>query len=457
MHESGMHKLGSRKKIRAILRSLESRFLVRKSFKLGALIRGGDCEEPIHRWFCYREGYSLALAARLIQDVPQSGLVADPCCGTGVTLLAARYHGCSSIGVDINPLAAFASRVKTVNYSEKRLHLNAVYENLQSLSPTYPTHDPPMLRKLERVFMPSILQALLVIQYGVMELKEQKERDFFLLAWISVLEEVSNLKREGSLKHRRRRRLYQGGYEVLPLNEWQSKAFPADPFAHVLSKFLSRVQEMLSDLEMLSQKTSEKRALDSVVSRGSAMNLNEFVTAGSADAVVFSPPYLNTLNYVNAYRIELWMGGFLRSYDERKELNRSSIRSHLDTSLVREGDRDLPEEIEGLIGLMDTDSFWNTSIPQMVRGYFHDMEKILRESFKVLKPGGICRIVIGTSAYGMVVIPTDTLLAVIAEAKGFTVERISVARSLGTSSQQMPSLKPFHAYLRESILFLRKN
>ena len=42
-------KPGRRKQIRAILRSLESRFFVRKSFKLGVLIRaGGDCEEPVH-------------------------------------------------------------------------------------------------------------------------------------------------------------------------------------------------------------------------------------------------------------------------------------------------------------------------------------------------------------------------------------------------------------------------
>ena len=464
--KTGGYKPGSRKKIRAILHSLETRFPVRRSFKWGELVRsGGDCDEPVQRWFCYREGYSLALAARLLQDVLQGGLVVDPCCGTGVTLLAGRERGCSSVGIDLNPLAAFASRVKTANYSEvKRVRLTAISKRLSNLCPTDPTHEAPELRNLGRVFLPTVLHALLVIQHAITQIGEADERDFFLLAWLSLLEGVSNLKREGSLKNRRRRRLYRGGYEVLPTQVWQSSSFPADPFAYVLSTFLSRVQEMFTDLDVDNLEVTAREVLrpcsmkapQSAVFRGSAMELGTFLAPGSADAVVFSPPYLNTLNYVNAYRIELWMGGFLRSYDERKELNRSSIRSHFDTSLVREGDSDLPEELEGLIRLMDADSLWSPDIPQMVRGYFHDMGKILEESFKVLKAGGVCRIVIGTSAYGLVVVPTDTLLAAIAETKGFTVERISVARPLGTSSQQMPNLKPFHDYLRESILFLRK-
>ena len=462
-------KRGRRKQIGAILRSLESRFSVRKSFKLGGLVRaGGDCEEPVHRWFCYREGYSLALAARLLQDVPQGGLVVDPCCGTGVTLLAARERECFSIGIDPNPLATFASRVKTTGYSEgARQRLINLSESLGGLHLTDPAHEPPTLRRLERVFMPEVLHALLVIQCRIIEIEEAEARDFFLLAWLSVLEGLSNLRREGSLKSRRRKRLYGGGYEVVPLEVWQSGALPADPFAHVLSEFLSRAQEMLADLG--SQGTSRRsvvgtpeiksheKSYEPVVFGGSAMDLDTVVQPESADAVVFSPPYLNTLNYVNAYRIELWMGGFLRSYEDRKTLNRGSIRSHFDTTLTREGDGEPLEELEGLIGWMDEGALWNPEIPQMVRGYFHDLAKVLERTFAVLKPGGVCRIVVGTSAYGRVVIPTDLLLAAIAEAKGFMVERISVARSLGTSSQQMPSLKPFHGYLRESILFLRKN
>ena len=380
-----------------------------------------------------------------------------------MTLLAARERGYSSIGIDVNPLATFASRVETARYSEeKRFHLVDLQASLNAIRPTDPAHEPPTLRRLERVFMPEVLRALLVIQRRIIEIEEAEARDFFLLAWLSILVEVSNLKREGSLKHRRRRRLYQGGYEVLPLEVWQSDALPADPFKSVLANFLNATQDMLTDLEVRSEGNTigeggmEKEGLEARVLSGSAMELDQFVQPESADAVVFSPPYMNTLNYVNAYRIELWMGGFLRSYEDRKELNRFSIRSHFDTRLVREGDPEPLEEVEGLIGLMDADALWNPDIPQMMRGYFHDLAKILEKTFAALKTGGVCRIVIGTSAYGRVVIPTDLLLAAIAETKGFTVERISVARFLGTSSQQMPSLKPFRDYLRESVLFLRK-
>src|SRR6478672_8056430 len=68
--------------------------------------------EPFHRWARYREGFSGSLVQELLDRSPQSKdstVVADPMCGSGSTLVAARQRGFDVIGCDVNDFAAFIS------------------------------------------------------------------------------------------------------------------------------------------------------------------------------------------------------------------------------------------------------------------------------------------------------------------------------------------------------------
>ena len=85
------------------------------------------------------------------------------------------------------------------------------------------------------------------------------------------------------------------------------------------------------------------------------------------------------------------------------------------------------------------------------------MAEVLAQLYIVLKPLGKCVIMVGNSAYGGVVIPTDALLAKIATGLGFKVEKLAVARPLTTSSQQRSALGERKEFLRESLLVLLKD
>ena len=69
---------------------------------------------------------------------------------------------------------------------------------------------------------------------------------------------------------------------------------------------------------------------------------------------------------------------------------------------------------------------------------------------------GFVGIVVGNSAYSDVIIPTDILIARIAEEVGFKIKNIFVTRHLTTSSQQKQNLEYLKKYLRESIVLLEK-
>lgn len=83
-----------------------------------------------------------------------------------------------------------------------------------------------------------------------------------------------------------------------------------------------------------------------------------------------------------------------------------------------------------------------------MRGYFDDTKTLLEKLYHVTEIGGYVGIVVGNSAYTGVVVPSDLIIAEIAEHIGFSVHSIFITRHLTTSSQQRKELEPLKQYLR---------
>lgn len=67
----------------------------------------------------YPARYVPALPRQVLELLePGEGLVLDPFCGSGTTLVEARRRGLPSVGVDINPVACLISRVRTSTWAE---------------------------------------------------------------------------------------------------------------------------------------------------------------------------------------------------------------------------------------------------------------------------------------------------------------------------------------------------
>ncbi len=170
------------------------------------------------------------------------------------------------------------------------------------------------------------------------------------------------------------------------------------------------------------------------------------------DASIFSPPYANRFDYFESFKVELWFGNFVNSYAELQKLRKASLRSHLNADFNRPVEP--LESLEKLIGLMDQNaSSWRMGVPDLVRGYFHDLGIVLRQCRQVA-PSGRCYVVVGNSAFAGVIIPTDVLTAMVGIQAGFQRARILEARHLTVAPQQRNKLKGFEQYMRESIVIL---
>ncbi len=409
---------------------------------------GGGAGLPIHRWHRYREGFSPALIAEL----RLGHRILDPFCGSGSIMVGAAQQGRSAVGVDVNPLAAFVARVKLTplegHEAEAAASFLASFDREMERVAAWPT---PALRIVDKVFEPKVLDAVLRLRRLIESRRDMQPRlrDFLFLAWLSILQDVGSYFKEGNgIKYRNRKRL-KTGYVARPEGQWQHERFGTDQAAFVRTSYRAKLAEMLADVDAWGAGNwAAQRVIE-----GNSLEETGRLDAGSFDSVIFSPPYANRFDYFESQKVELWFGGFVDTYDDMNKLRKRSLRSHLGSAL--NGDVAPLPEIDELIGLIDPDSYAvRMRVPALIRGYFSDMAQILHCCRRVLRTDGTCHVVVGNSAYGGVIIPTDALIARLARVVGFESATVIPVRHLTVAPQQRTELHGSEQFMRESIVVM---
>jgi hypothetical protein len=351
--------------------------------------------------------------------------------------------------VDINPLSVFVTKVKTKNYSKD--FIPAVLEALDNIisSRDSAAIQKPDSKIFEKAFHPEILEYLLKLKYRINRIINPDVRDFILLAYLSIIEKVSNTYKEGNgIKYRFTKRT-KNGYVQIPIEEWQQLKLPSDKIGFVNGELTKQIGIMLRDVEDYVGANPDIQVIC-----GDARKLSEYIEPESISLCAFSPPYCNCFDYYEIYKLELWLGEFIKSKDEMRYQRKKAFTSNTNTE-ISDDFMAIPV-VEELVNEIDVTSLWNKKVTRVIRGYFNDTAKTLSEIYKVLQKNGRCAIIIGNSAYGGVLIPTDLIISEIAKNEGFKVDKIIVARHLTTSSQQKKKLSNLKKYLRESIVCLSK-
>jgi site-specific DNA-methyltransferase (adenine-specific) len=402
-------------------------------------------DAPIHRWLRYREAYS----AELIDALDLGSNILDPFCGCGSILVGAAARGRSSTGIDINPLATFSARVKTCPLTPHELRQVKLFcETLPARLPRDAEAWLPSLSIAKKVFEPEILQALLKVREAIRVAElDDRARDFLWLAWVAILEKVGSYFKEGNgIKYRNVQRR-PGKYVPRVDGEWQVKRFGPDQHAFTVNAFLSHVALMLQDVEVWGKGWGDARVIE-----GNALDLCS-LTSDSFDSIIFSPPYANRFDYFESMKVELWFGGFAKSAEHMRALRKGSLRSHLAADMRRPVVH-FPI-LEQIIGCMSREaSSWRMGVPELLRGYFSDIVTVLEQCRQRLRGEG-CYVVVGNSAFGGAIIPSDSLTAIAGRLAGFSSSEILVTRHLTVAPQQRAQLAGLERYMRESIVALR--
>lgn len=405
---------------------------------------------PVQRWFPYREGYSIKLVNSFIKELKIKGNTFDPFSGSGTTLLASRLTDLNSFGMEVNPLSVLVSKVENEQYTPE--DIVQIEEELKKIKTLKKSEEVfyTSFHLADKVFNQEILQSLLQFKQHIKSIQRVKVKEILFVAWLSIIEDVSNIKKEGNgIKYKNRKRTAHG-YINIEKEKWEKENFPSDKFSFVKNELLNRLEIILYDLKFNYGKYNKKPN----IYKSSCLEFDKFFQ-NEIELTFFSPPYCNCFDYFEIHKIELWLGDFVIDEEEFRKLRNTGFRSNTN-SLKHKPIIYKNEYLENLIGLFDPDKLWNNKIPNIVRGYFDDMHTLLNKLYQQTTKNGFIGIVVGNSAYSGIIIPTDVLIVEIAKEIGFKIKSIFVTRHLTTSSQQKQALAHLNNYLRESIILLEK-
>ncbi len=262
-------------------------------------------QTPVQRWFPYREGYSIKLVNSFIKELGIKGNIFDPFSGSGTTLLSARHNGLQSFGVDINPISVLVSNVENEQYTNT--DIKKIKSNIERLKKIVKSNEEyhTSFPLADKVFNKEILNSLLYLKNIIQKIQEERVKNLFFVAWLSIIEEVSNIKKEGNgIKYKNRRRT-PNGYIRIDKEKWERQNFPGDKYSYVSNKLIDRLEIIISDIQFKYGLNENKPK----IYNGSCLQFDELIS-DEIEFTFFSPPYCNCFDYFEIHKVELWLGDF---------------------------------------------------------------------------------------------------------------------------------------------------
>lgn len=389
-----------------------------------------DINRPIYNWHSFKHSYSKELVDTLIKDfkLKKGSVVMDSFCGGGTTLLACKEAGINSDGFDILPFSVFLSNVKTRNYNEKKLkEERSKFKTSKHISLNFPVfEDIPLAKK---AFRPKVKTELIRIKESIESIKETEIKNFFNLAFLSILESVSNTAKAGGFLRIENRYVNEKKIELL---------------------FLDKVDSMISDVGKFNRGFNHKN-INVSVKHGDA---REIFSDKTYRAIITSPPYPNRHDYTRIYSLEM-LFDFVSTNSELKKIRYETLRSHVEARKKYEASGyEKTVSLKKLITQVKNNGTNNPQVIGMLEGYFEDMYLAIKQMGEKLEEKGKIALVVSNVRFAGVNIPVDKILSDAGEQAGLKPKAIWVARHRGNSSQQMKEYERKPS--RESIVIWEK-
>lgn len=417
---------------------------------------------PVHSWFTYPAGFSYKAVQSSIQGagiIPGKATIYDPFMGSGTTNLVAKTLGFDSIGVEAHP---FVFRVTESKFNWD-IDMDAISEVISELDRYFLrrkkiTDETTLISQLNAVFpelilkcyLPETLEELRIIRDFLPRVTIPKESaEFLRTALICTLRDVS-----------------------IAATGWPYVA-PQKIKITGLSKkgwdtFRKRVFKMYSDLCDIQKIASSTPSTHRLI-LGDSRDTTEQIADNTADYIFTSPPYLNNFDYADRTRLELYFMGEAQNWGDITENVRTKLITSATTQINRSDPKynflvsfkeECPHEHVFLdkavrkLSELRLIKGGKKSYDLMVTGYFNDMYRIIKDNFRILRPGCKALYILGDSAPYGVHIPTDEIIGRIGVAIGFKRYCIKILRERGGKWENNP--QRHNVDLRESIVTLEK-
>lgn len=376
-----------------------------------------------HYLFRYPAKFHPPVVRKLLEMYTDEGsTVLDPFCGSGTLLVEAAVLGRDAIGVDVDPVAAFVSAVKTRFYRIRSLESDSqrLLSRLEKLRRSDTEYERRKFDDIaESTFQRNLRQGGLWTpdipniqhwfrRYVIVDLSRinrvirrgrfsARHKEFFLLCFAAALRNSSNadpVPVSGLEVTKHMRAIDEAGRVIDPYSVFESTLKRSlDGIRDFVDQRASGVK-MQVDCADFAQMTRRMRVVD---------------------AVITSPPYHGAVEYYRRHKLEMYWLKMTNSHDERLELLQHYIgRPQVPASHPYVKDSDL----EGLPLVQ----MWERRMRKAsekranaLRHYAVGMRAVMKRLGALLSPGRPAVFIVGKSQWNGRQIPTEALFRELAE------------------------------------------
>lgn len=293
-----------------------------------------------HGLFPYRGKFHPQMIKGLlnVMGLKPGDIVLDPMMGSGTVLIEARLMGINSIGIDASPFCTFMTQVKLDALTLPLAPVRTALENSRAVFEHFRTSlgQPSQGRKMRSASKSA---------QSLFEIVEDVQQS-------SIFETA--LPRECE-PHGVQDFLLLAYLDSAGYLERSSRKNPYDQFVAILERYVFVVEKIQHVLVGVEDDLGEATPLV-----GDACHMP--VEDGSIDGILFSPPYSFAIDYLD------------------------NDAFHLESLGV-----DVEQLRKSMIGLR------GGSLAEKFQFYKDDMQSVISECARVLRPGGVCTIVVGTN------------------------------------------------------------
>ena len=414
---------------------------------------------PIHNWFTYPAGFSYKAVIFFLKKHggKEGQSIFDPFMGSGTTNLVAKSLGFNSYGVEAHHFIYPITNAKLnwdIDLTKSEKHIETIKSEFNSERIQNKIVDLTLVPELLlKCFEYNTLNDLVKLRDLILSLeKDNYIRNIYFVALVALLREVSSAAT---------------GWPYIAPNKIKKSSIGKV----VIDEYVKLVKKMLNDISLIKQSSiKDYKKTNHNIYLGDCRDTSNLISDNAADFIFTSPPYLNNFDYADRTRLEMYFFQEANTWGEITTIVRNKLMTSATTQINRNDRKyilsddikndciEVYEEIqtitEKLYDLRLTKG-GKKSYDLLVSGYFNDMYRQLKDSYRVLKKDGVASYVLGDSAPYGVHVKTDVLLGKMAKAVGFSDYNIEVLRTRGGKWKDNP--QRHSVPLRESIVTFYKN
>ena len=401
--------------------------------------RGERTKTFTHGIHTYPAMFIPQVARRLLETYSNEGdTICDIFCGSGTALVESKILNRNAYGIDLNPLAIFLAKAKTTPINPQKLTREyiALLGRIEKIKGS--EIKKPNFKNLDFWFKEKVIIKLAKLKKAIQEIEDEAIRNFLMAAFSETVRYASNTK--------------TGEFKLVRIKNEKLEKHDPDVFGI----FRKKAEANITGAEEF-YKTTKNNALTKIISGDSSKENG--IKENTIDCIITSPPYgdsRTTVAYGQFSRLSAQWIDIFEDPNDASSVDNELLGGRATKTLSHT----LPSKY--LNDSLDRIAKQDENRAKDVLSFYIGLNDCLKIAHGILKPKKYFCLVIGNRLVKQVRIPTDFIIAELAEKIGFSCEDIFVRNIPGKRMPIKNSPTNIVGALeetmnKESIVVLRKN